>query len=144
MERLTEWNSLFWQRVNETRWGTKWLFSDICGFTITYIHPILFTTVLLYLQWTNKTYSRGKQNEHTPFWRGLTPSLYRELTQTMYRVSPHQCMGSHPVNVPQLTRVVKVHCTRNYPQADQSAARNLETTNHKSACGVVAVTMHLD
>ena len=39
-------------------------------------------------------------------------------------------------------REVRVHCTRTYPQADQSAARNLETTNHKSACGVVAVTMH--
>ena len=60
-----------------------------------------------------RLYSRGKQSEHTPFWRGLTPSMYRGLTQTMFGVRPRQCTGSHPVNVPQLTRLVKVHCTRN-------------------------------
>ena len=72
-------------------------------------------------------FSRGKQIEHT-------------LSQ--YGVLPRQCTGDYPVNVLQLPQVVSVHCNRNYPQADQSAARNLETTNHKSVCGVVAVTMH--
>ena len=34
---------------------------------------------------------------------------------------------------------VRVHCTRTYPQVDQSAARNLETTNHSPHLGWVRV-----
>ena len=75
---------------------------------------------------TNRIQS-GQTNQAHPVLTGYYPIFVQGNTPSLY---------------PQLPRVVRVHCNCNYPQADQSAARNLEKTNHKSACGLVAVTMH--
>ena len=55
---------------------------------------------------------------------------------------PVNVQGSTPNNVPNLPRVVRVHCTRTYPPGRPIRDQESVTTNHKSACGVVEGTMH--